>query len=103
MYLPIALCLIHILLTAFISVFCSSIKDDSGVKEEVKEVTPSSRHGHTYKYVMPLKLLALELGDGSRFLHETSFSNVTTETYPPLVLQSIVKCKNTSINITLLI
>ena len=32
---------------------------------------------------MPPKFLALERGDGARFLHKTSFFNDNTETYPP--------------------
>ena len=57
--------------------------NDFGVKEEVKELTPSSGFDHSYKYVIPPKLMALKRGDGARFLQETSFSNVSTPTYPP--------------------
>ena len=56
--------------------------NDVGVKEEVKDLTSSSGLGHTYKYVIPPMLMALEWGDSARFLQETSFSNVSTPTYP---------------------
>ena len=47
------------------------------------EITPILGLNHNYSYVLPEKYLALERGDGSRFLQETSFINATTPTYSP--------------------
>ena len=57
--------------------------NDVGVKQEPQELPSSFGSGHTFKYTLPSKLMALERGDGAKFLQETSFSNVRTPTYPP--------------------
>ena len=57
--------------------------NDVGVKQEPQDLPSSFGSGHTYKYTLPSKLMALEQGDGARFLQETSFSIVRTPTYPP--------------------
>ena len=79
----------------------TTFKSDVGeIKEEATELTArTGGKGHTYAYIMPPKFLALERGDGARFLHETSLSNDDTETYPLLVPHLIVKCKKSNINI----
>ena len=62
-----------------------SFKDDvCDIKVEVTELfARPGRNDSSLVYIMPPKILALEQGDGARFLRETSFSSVDTEALPP--------------------
>ena len=63
-----------------------------GKGSEVKEITPLAGWNYNHCYVLPEKHLALERGEGSRFLQESSLGNVTTLTYsalPPIDYENL--------------
>ena len=64
--------------------FTSFSNDASYSKAEVAELNVrTGRDSGSFVYIMPPKYLALERGDGERFLQETSFSRTDSKSLPP--------------------
>ena len=65
----------------------SFVSDEGNSKAQVTELKYrpglEGQGAHVYTYIPPLKLMALEKGEGQEFLNETSFLRSGEEVFPP--------------------
>ena len=65
----------------------SFVGDEGNSKAQITELKHrpglEGQGAHMYTYIPPLKLLALERGEGQEFLNETSFLRSGEEVFPP--------------------
>ena len=65
----------------------SFVGDEGNSKAQITELKHrpglEGQGAHIYTYIPPLKLLALERGEGQEFLNETSFLRSGEEVMPP--------------------